>query len=105
MNKPLRGGFFFGSVIGSRACTVRISYFGIHFTLDLKARSESLQREGKVPTLLAAGTEGCATLRAAPEGMARGRWRWRGLEMHPNTCTGHPSVSLWLTSVFKLKHL
>lgn len=50
--------FFFGSVIGSRACTVRIRYFGIHFTLDLQARSQTLQREGKVPTLLAPGRGG-----------------------------------------------
>lgn len=57
MNKLL-GGVFFGSVIGSPACTVRIRYFGIHFTLDLKARSETLQREGKVPSLLAAGRGG-----------------------------------------------
>lgn len=61
MNKPLGGvfgWFFLGGVIGRPACTERIRYFGIHFTLGLKARSETLQREGKVPTLLAAGRGG-----------------------------------------------
>lgn len=108
---------FFGSVIGSRVCTVRIRYFGIHFTLDLKARSETLQREGKVPTLLAPGRGGDvprselapATIlswhpqaqepRAAPEGISTGEME-RGLKCTQIICRG--LASDWQESPFGL---